>query len=556
MWISKLLPFIFALLSAALLSWGCRADMSDDPDVAEDAAPYLRLTLHFEDGADTRSNPTGGEVGDGRETAQKRESLISSLHLLFYNSDSDDAINGDGNEDIKYSLYLRDDQLTEIFNKENDKRDGYYLIPLKGYRPEENDRVLVFANARPGEFNDATKISVLRDKKPSATWSGNKVNESSNFSMATARSGNNVNAMVDGKIYFELNGHKVAGTKDDPFYISATIERTAARIDFWYPQDNKKDGEIVYSLEGVSGESSKVHITHIRPINTMTQPSWYFKRVTTSLTDKTLSYCKPETPVNGKPGNFVVEPNTEKKSGGIIAGETDLSDWFGDSQAQNVKAYFFTDSYSVANLITNGETLPMDAKGNLFTSGDWESLILAYTNENTMFGKDFANATDYLTGLAFKAIYQPVVVYSGYDSTNNTDPLTQDNNYNYGQTFWRVSPTEQTLSEAASKYFSNEEAANAYKAANPQINGIITKYEGGVCYYNMWIRHANYDNPAPDPQDFFEMEYAIVRNNIYRIGVTFSGPGNPEPSIAEPHHIQSRIFVRKWNLRVHSPIIM
>lgn len=555
MWTSKILSFIFAFLSAALLAGGCSADMSDAPGVDEDAAPYLRLTLHFEDGADTRSNPTGGEDGDGREPAQVRESRITSLHLLFFNSGSDDAINGDGNEDIKYSLYLRDEQLTEIFNKENDKRDGYYLIPLKGYRPEENDRVLVFANTRPGEFNDATKISALRDKKPSATWSGNKVNESSNFSMATARSGNEVNAMVDGKIYFELNGNKVAGTKEDPFYISATIERTAARIDFWYPQGNKKaDNEFVYT---VGEKIANVHITHIRPVNAMTQPSWYFKRVTTSLTDKTLLYCKPETPVNGMPGNFVVEPNTKKKPGGSIAADaTDLSGWFGDSQAQNVKADFFSESYSVSSLITNGETLPMDANGNLVTSGDWESLILAYTNENTMYGKDFANATDYLTGLVFKAVYQPVVVYSRYDSTNSTDPLTQDNAYQYGQTFWRVSPTDQTLSEAASKYFSKEEAANAYKAANPQINGIITKYKDGVCYYNMWIRHANYDNPAPDPQDFFEMEYAIVRNNIYRIGVTFSGPGNPEPSIAEPHHIQSRIFVRKWNLRVHSPIIM
>ncbi len=556
MWISKLLPFIFALLSAALLSWGCRADMSDDLGVTEDAAPYLRLTLHFEDGADTRSNPTGGEDGDGRETAQVRESSISSLHLLFYNSGNDDAINGNGEENIKYSLYLREDQLKEIFTKNDDKQDGYYLISLKGYRPAENDRVLVFANAGLTDFDGVEKISDLRDKKPSQTWRGTVVKESKNFSMATARSENVVNDMVDGKIYFELNGNKIAGTKEDPFYMQATIERTAARIDFWYPKGNHPENseEFIYSVNGVEGAA--VHITHIRPVNTMIQPSWYFKTVTKSLTDKTLLYCKPETPDKGMPGNFVVEPNTEKKPGGSIANAADLSDWYGDSQVQNVKPDFFTDSYSVANLFFNGETLPMDANGNLVTSGDWESLILAYTNENTMFGKDFANATDYLTGLAFKAVYHPVMVYNGYDSTNSTDPLTQDNKYQYGQTFWRVSPTDQTLSEAASKYFSNEAAANDYVNANPQLNGIITKYEGGVCYYNMWIRHANYDNPAPDPQDFFEMEYAIVRNNIYRIGVTFSGPGNPEPSIAEPHHIQSRIFVRKWNLRVHSPIIM
>ena len=70
---------------------------------------------------------------------------------------------------------------------------------------------------------------------------------------------------------------------------------------------------------------------------------------------------------------------------------------------------------------------------------------------------------------------------------------------------------------------------------------------GFVCYYNLWLRH--YNDEKADPQEAYPMEYATVRNNIYRVSISFNGPGDPEPTMRDPDTMQARIFVRKWNLR-------
>ncbi|MDD7759244.1 MAG: fimbria major subunit, partial [Bacteroidales bacterium] len=81
-----------------------------------------------------------------------------------------------------------------------------------------------------------------------------------------------------------------------------------------------------------------------------------------------------------------------------------------------------------------------------------------------------------------------------------------------------------------------------------------TCFEGGVCYYNMWIHHA--PTVASDPQQTRPMDFAVVRNNIYRVCVSFTGPGDPKPDMREPNNIQSRVFVRAWNFRQQPTIIM
>ena len=77
---------------------------------------------------------------------------------------------------------------------------------------------------------------------------------------------------------------------------------------------------------------------------------------------------------------------------------------------------------------------------------------------------------------------------------------------------------------------------------------------GFICYYNLWLRHYNdVDDANPsNPHAHMPMEYATVRNNIYRVAVSFSGPGDPEPTMREPDTMKARIFVRKWNLRTEN----
>lgn len=576
MWISKIYKPIHLLILPLLLSaGGCSSSDTPPGGEPENASLYLRLQLEIEGADETRANPSGGEDGDGREDGLVNENDIHTLDLVFYHSDSDDAINLDPTAKIVYRLSFTKEQLDQYFRKDGDIRNGYYLIPIykkdgSGYNVQDGDRIFVFANASAGSLGDLVgkEISSLRDLYPAATWNGATVNSADYFTMATAHSGAvSKDGLVDGKIYFTIDADNrpVTGDKDDPLYVKSTIERTAARIDFMYPDGNLKDlangdKELVYEVSGVS--NSKVHITHIRPVNTMTQPSWYFKQVQDTTPNyngqNPLLYCKSEygekekpEDTSTRPDHYVIEPTTDKKTF-MDEDAAKLPGWYGASAAANFTPEKVNEAYSgfsVADLNSNGKTLPVGEDGDVKGTG-WSSLILAYTNENTIYGKFFSDAVNYLTGLAFRAVYKPSVVYSDKD-------LTEDESYEFGDDFWRFSPSKGEVKESESKYFSNEKAATDYKLAHPELNGIITKYKDGVCYYNLWIRHAGYDgDKGPDPANYFEMQYAIVRNNIYRIKVTFSGPGNSDPGLREPHNVQSRVFVRKWNLRTHSPIIM
>ena len=155
--------------------------------------------------------------------------------------------------------------------------------------------------------------------------------------------------------------------------------------------------------------------------------------------------------------------------------------------------------------------------------------------------------------MAFRALFQPIV-WSRWDDTEKILTLTEKTDMEWralaDKTFWRYLPatgTKDSNKDSDALYFASETEAEHYAAAHPQDNAMIKKFTGGICYYNLWLRHFNLDNA--DPQTDYPMEYAIVRNNIYRFSISFSGPGDPTPTLREPDTMMSRIFVRKWNRR-------
>lgn len=89
----------------------------------------------------------------------------------------------------------------------------------------------------------------------------------------------------------------------------------------------------------------------------------------------------------------------------------------------------------------------------------------------------------------------------------------------------------------------------------------ITKYEGCVCYYPYWIKHA--DNKKTT--DMGVMEFGIVRNNIYDLAVSqitklgLSGTDVPDPT--DPGESKELRFivdinVKNWVVRSNGDIIL
>lgn len=399
---------------------------------------------------------------------------------------------------------------------------------------------------------------------------------------------------------------------------TTTLQRMYSRLDLWYnnsadetKNNAVKDGECIKELKyQIKDKDNKllnhqVYITNVLPVNVMQKPSYIFKKVTNDLTSFNFSDFRSWTekyswggkestfdgPYSGtsnydRPTNYVVERHTmEKKTvdqinimteeaSAAYADET-LKDWYGKTATQYVsgKKQFNNEDYSIKNT----------AQGNLSEYYHWTPAsdtspnydcnyiaIISYANENTHPIDCFHS--NYLTGMAFRGVYVPEIIYSGSTTTideegKKTDEFIEAESVTGGK-IYRYSQTNRSPKESYSIYFSDEKAAKDYDAAHSEKMGIITSYDaiehigedgnkkwGFVCYYNLWLRHYNDENDAKtDPHPHLPMEYATVRNNIYRVSVSFSGPGDPEPTMREPDTMKARIFVRKWNYKTEPTI--
>ena len=80
-------------------------------------------------------------------------------------------------------------------------------------------------------------------------------------------------------------------------------------------------------------------------------------------------------------------------------------------------------------------------------------------------------------------------------------------------------------------------------------SGVAT-YKEGICYYTYWIKHANDQDPSNDLvkgkiEGGGVMEYAIVRNNIYKLRVmSISTPGGDIPG---DRTVNVNVLVENWD---------
>ena len=408
---------------------------------------------------------------------------------------------------------------------------------------------------------------------------------------------------------------------------TTTLQRLYARLDLWY--NNEKNAipkgdndkyipELIYGVVDdkgnilKSGEGEKdfadVYITNVLPVNVMQRPSYLFKKVTnfgetwtdwskTTLNNKEESgdaslfkWGGKESPFEGPfvgsngdlPTNYVMERHTtakvtlkdkNEKNG---TPEDVLDNWYGNSACHSI-----VDAIQPAN--TNSETdghfsayydITRTASGddpNYYYGNDTKYpcnhiSIIGYANENTHPIDCFHS--DYLTGMAFRAVYVPDKIYKNYDSATKTlTEMTDTEKSGFNITdkkIYRYSPSkDRWAKEEAAIYFIDETALKAYEKDHLEDSAVVTEFNaarepknnllGFICYYNLWLRH--YNNEGDDPQATYPMEYATVRNNIYRVAVSFSGPGDPEPTMREPDTMKARIFVRKWNYKAESEIV-
>lgn len=509
----------FAILALmTVLAWSCSD--KNEPFMAapeQSAASYLRLTLSVANPTKSRVSPAAGEDGDGREDGVNKENNISNIAIFIYD-DHGDGLDSDPTTPLIATGFATRNAMTE------ENGSLVCTVPMGSYKPSNSHRAIVVANA--GNITDkVSTLGELRTYPVTNAWTpAQTIAGCSDFVMSSAYNGAK-RPDDDGHVRVLHSGTPTATNPN--FAVSVSIERVAARIDIMYgPGVNPGTSGLFYNVK--SALNSTLILTHVLPVNLMQQPTYMLKHVTDGTDTSLLLICGDETASpDGVATNYVITPHTLMKQAEIPA--STLTDWYGHTRAGWIRNNpdEIADGIAIARLTDMNVPQPVE--------GNNKYRIICYANENTQLPD--AQTSQFISGLVFRSIYRPKKIFTDADLTHSIAGALE------GTTFWLLRPSNQLMGEDNCLYFASQEAASEYQSRHPELISTIDHYPGGICYYNLWIRHAG---------DFC----AIVRNNIYRIALSFTGPGQPTPELTEPNNIESRIFVRRWNFRPQSEILM
>lgn len=559
------------MLVTALVAGCAQEDIGNAPSEGGgmSATSYVSLSFASPQGTPTRANPTGGETGNGQEKGQDDENAITSAVAFFYQGTDQEGVNSGGNTPIKAVV-----SFNNIGNGTDENSTGvdrkYTTSPQQVDLENGTYNVIVVAN--PGTdlwTGRSLTLADVRDHIQTTAWT---VSESgySNFVMTSA---------ADATLTLNSN------PESDPATAEVDVERMAARLDY------KTTG--TYTCDDPAYPDATVEITGAALVNNLTAGSYLLKRVAADV-NGVPTYLGNETPDAGVQTNYVLDPWTAGKTSTnnsfTIGGEANKTaedlygEWFGNiSQDPNYWAAYVQPGTSV--------------------SDGW--LRIGYTLENTTAAD--AAGSDYSTGVVFKAKFHPkgvanytdgatffehgttlyasmedmMKVFYGnkFDQLGNiancstwgevrqfiTSTLLNDDPSGYDKYLEGLAEGKDdadavadAVADASSLTWSNymlnecgyskDENGKVVLDQNGKVTRIALKpygtrtYEDATCYYTWWVRHSN-DN---DDTKKGIMEYAIVRNNIYKLTVnSIYSLGDPVPG---DKGLRVKVYVNNWLL--------
>lgn len=511
---------------------------------------YVSLSLASPQGTPTRSNPNGGETGDGLEAGQDNENAITSAVAFFYQGSGTDGVNSKGDTPIKAAVSfnvgstMSGDRTYTTSPQQVDLENGIY-------------NVIVVANPGADWWTGKTlRLSDVRDHIQTAAWTASESGYS-NFVMTSA---------ADATLTLNSN------PEDNPATAEVDVERMAARLDY------KTTG--TYTCDDPAYESNNqkatVEITGAALVNNLTAGSYLLKRVADDVKGTNLSYLGDETAdENGVATNYVLDPWTTNKSKDLYG------EWFGNiSQDPNYWAAYVQQGTSVSDGwqrigYTLENTTAADAAGSDYSTGVvfkatfYPQGVANYQNGATFFAlgnRLFASMEDMMTyvyGADFSKFDAKIEACTDWTAVKNFAASLLDNDPSGYKSFLQGQDEAQDLAQVKESlkwkaYMLNKcgysaSLNNGVYSVTLDQNGIVTRialqpyetrtYEDATCYYTWWVRHSN-DN---DDTKKGIMEYAIVRNNIYKLTVnSIYSLGGPVPG--EDENIILDVYVNDWLL--------
>lgn len=554
------------LLMASLAAGCAQEDIDTAPSGGGGMSPasYVSLSFASPQSTPTRSNPTGGELGDGQEKGQANENEIKSAVAFFYQGNN--GVNGDGTTQIDAAV---------SFNVGNYTTPGGSIDRTYTTSPQQVDlengtyNVIVVANPGADWWTGKTlRLSDVRDHIQATAWTASESGYS-NFVMTSA---------ADATLTLESN------PEDDPAKATVDVERMAARLDYMNSKDSYECTDPAYS-------GATVKITGAALVNNLTAGSYLLKRVADDVKGTNLSYLGDETADAGVQTNYVLDPWTVVKTSAnnsfTIGGETKTAEglygeWFGNiSQNPNYWAAYVGTSvsdgtetwqrigYTLENTTAAEEAGKRYSTGVVFKAKFHPQGVANYTDGATFFALGthlFASMEDMMTyvyGADFSQFDAKIDACNDWAAVKNFAASLLDNDPSGYKTFLQGQDDTQDLAQVKeslkwSAYMLSNCGYSAslndgvYSVTLDQNEDISTRealqpygtrtYEDATCYYTWWVRHSNDNND--DAKGI--MEYAIVRNNIYKL--TVSSVYSLGGEVPEDESLIVDVYVNDWLL--------
>lgn len=553
------------LLMASLAAGCAQEDIDTAPSGGGgmSASSYVSLSFASQQSTPTRSNPTGGETGDGDETGQDYENEIKSAVAFFYQGNN--GVNSDGSTKIMAVATFNVGSYTEPGNGID---RTYTTTPQQVDLDDGTYNVLVVAN--PGAdwwTGQSLTLADVRNHIQTTAWTASG-SDYSDFVMTSA---------ADATLTLNSN------PESDPAKATVNVERMAARLDY--------KAEASYTCTDPAYTGATVEITGAALVNNLTAGSYMLKRVASTV-DGVPTYLGNETPDAGVQTNYVLDPWTAVKTsdnnsftiGGEVKTAEDLyGEWFGNlSQDPNYWADYVQPGievsdgaetwqrigYTLENTTAAEEAGKRYSTGVVFKAKFHPQGVANYQDGATFFALGthlFASMEDMMTyvyGADFSQFDAKIDACDNWASVKTFAASLLDNDPSGYKAFLLGQDEAQDLAQVKeslkwSAYMLSNCGYSAslnetYKVELDQ-NGIVTRnalqsygvrtYEDATCYYTWWVRHSNDNNDETKGI----MEYAIVRNNIYKLTVnSIYSLGNYVPG--EDENIILDVYVNDWLL--------
>lgn len=555
------------LLMASLAAGCAQEDIDTAPSGGGgmSASSYVSLSFASQQSTPTRSNPTGGEQGDGDETGQDYENEIKSAVAFFYQGSGTDGVNSSGTTPIMAVATFNVGSPTEPGNGID---RTYTTTPQQVDLDDGTYNVLVVAN--PGAdwwTGQSLTLDDVRNHIQTTAWTASESGYS-DFVMTSA---------ADATLTLNSN------PESDPAKATVNVERMAARLDY--------KAEASYTCTDPAYTGATVEITGAALVNNLTAGSYMLKRVASTV-DGVPTYLGDETADAGVQTNYVLDPWTAVKTsdnnsftidGEVKTAEDLYGEWFGNiSQNPNDWADYVQPGIEVSDGTekwqrigyTLENTTAADAAGSDYSTGVVFKAtfhpkgVANYQNGATFFALGthlFASMEDMMTyvyGADFSQFDDKIDACDNWASVKTFAASLLDNDPSGYKAFLQGQDEAQDLAQVKeslkwSAYMLSNCGYSAslnetYKVELDQ-NGIVTRnvlqsygvrtYEDATCYYTWWVRHSNDNNDETKGI----MEYAIVRNNIYKLTVnSIYSLGNDVPG--ENENIILDVYVNDWLL--------